>query len=243
MMTRPLTPLPSRRMPRRLRSFVALAAIAALTGAAQRPAAATAESLEGVVELTENGRPVPGAAGAVVSFEPEHEAPRPSPRPAEIVTRDKRFLPRVTVVPRGSSVGFPNRDPIFHNVFSVSQGNRFDLGRYREGQSRSTRFDEPGLVRVYCNVHEQMVAYVLVVDTPHHALAGEDGRFRLDGVPAGRGTLAIWHERAGTLRVPVEVPRAEPIRIRLQASPLQDPHHLNKFGRPYGSDAPDGVYR
>ena len=238
MKTRPISPIPSRR-PGRLRILLFLAAVAARSGVP----AASAESLEGVVELVENGRPVPGAGGAVVSYEPENEAPRPSPRPAEVVTRDKRFLPRVTVVPRGSSVGFPNRDPIFHNVFSVSPGNRFDLGRYREGQSRSTRFDRPGLVRVYCNVHEQMVAYVLVVDTPYHALAGEDGRFRLDGVPAGRGTLAIWHERAGNLRVPVEVPRAEPVRIRLQATPLRDTHHLNKFGRPYGSDPPDGVYR
>jgi plastocyanin len=217
-----------------------LAAAAALMG--PRLPAAPAEPLEGVVELTENGKPVPGAGGAVVSYEPEGGAPRPAARPAEIATRDKRFMPRVTVVPRGSAVGFPNRDPIFHNVFSVSPGNRFDLGRYREGQSRTARFDQAGLVRVYCNVHEQMVAYVLVVETPYHALAGEDGRFRIDGVPPGRGTLAIWHERAGSLRVPIEVPPARPIHIRLEASPARDAHHLNKFGRPYGSE-PDGGYR
>ena len=98
-------------------------------------------------------------------------------------------------------------------------------------------------MRVYCNVHEQMVAYVMVLETPYHALTGEDGRFRIDDVPAGRGTLAIWHERGGNLRVPVEVPRTEPVHVRLQASPLRDAHHLNKFGRPYGTDPPDGVYR
>jgi len=198
--------------------------------------------VDGVVELIENGQPIPGAGGAVISYEPEGGAPRPAPRAVEIDTREKRFIPRVTAVPLGSSVGFPNRDPVFHNVFSVSPANRFDLGRYREGERRATRFDKPGLVRIYCNVHEQMVAYIMVVETPHYAIAGEDGQFRLASVPEGRGTLTIWHERAGMQRLPIEVPPLAPIRVRLEAARSRDVPHLNKFGRPYGTEQ-DASYR
>ena len=218
-------------------------AMAALLVACLVPARARAESLEGVIELIEAGHATPGAGGAVVSYEPEGGAPRPAPRTIEVDTRGKRFLPRVSVVSRGSSVAFPNRDPIFHNVFSVSPTNRFDLGRYREGESRSVRFDKPGLVRVYCNVHEQMVAYVLVVETPYHTIAAEDGRFRLEGLPRGRGTRTVWHERGTLQRIPVEVPAADPLRVQLEATKAPEAAHLNKFGRPYGTEPDKPAYR
>lgn len=216
-------------------------AIAAASVLALVPCAG-AETLAGTIELVESGRAVPGAGGAVVSYEPEGGAPRPAPRTIEVDTRNKRFLPRVSVVTRGSSVAFPNRDPIFHNVFSVSPANRFDLGRYREGQSRSARFDQPGLVRVYCNVHEQMIAYVMVVETPHHTLSTEDGHFQLENLPRGRGTLTVWHERSAIKRIPIEVPAAGPLRIRLDATQAREAH-LNKFGRPYGSEPDKPAYR
>lgn len=216
-------------------------AIAAASALALVPRAG-AETLAGTIELVESGRTVPGAGGAVVSYEPDGGAPRPAPRTIEVDTRNKRFLPRVSVVPRGSSVAFPNRDPIFHNVFSVSPANRFDLGRYREGQSRSARFDQPGLVRVYCNVHEQMIAYVVVVETPHHTLSAEDGHFQLENLPRGRGTLTVWHERSAMKRIPIEVPAAGPLRIRLDATQAREAH-LNKFGRPYGSEPDKPAYR
>src|SRR5262245_43510917 len=199
--------------------------------------------LEGVIELVEKAETVPGAGGAVVWYEPEGGAPHAAPRTAQIGTREKRFLPRVTVVAPRSTVAFPNHDPIFHNVFSVSAGNRFDLGRYREGETRSTRLDKPGLVRVYCNVHEQMVAYVLVVESAFHAVADEAGRFRLDGLPPGRGTLVVWHERAGTRRIPTAIPAAESPRIRLDATVARGESHLNKFGRPYGAEPQGDSYR
>ena len=221
----------------------ALATLVGLVAPTPWLPAAALQPVEGVVELVENGQPIPGAGGAVISYEPEGGAPRPGARAVEIDTREKRFIPRVTAVPRGSSVAFPNRDPVFHNVFSVSPANRFDLGRYREGESRSSRFEQPGLVRIYCNVHEQMVAYVMVVETPYYAVADEEGRFRLAGLPEGRGTLTIWHERAGTQRLPIEIPPAAPIRIRLEAARSRDVPHLNKFGRPYGSESPDATYR
>jgi plastocyanin len=231
------------RVPVRLRPGLALALATLLALAlAARPARAS-ESLEGVVELVEGGRVIPGAGGAVVSYEPEGGAPRPAPRAIDVDTRGKRFLPRVSVVPPGSSVAFPNRDPIFHNVFSVSPANRFDLGRYREGQSRSVRFDKPGLVRVYCNVHEQMVAYVMVLETPYHTMTGEDGLFVLANLPPGRGTLTVWHERAAIKRIPIEVPVAEPLRIRLDATQAHAAPHLNKFGKPYGTEPDERTYR
>jgi plastocyanin len=220
----------------------ALVVLGLLAAPAPPPAPAAGEALEGVVELVEKGETVPGTGGAVVWYEPEGGVPRGTPRTAEIGTREKRFLPRVTVVPPRSTVAFPNHDPIFHNVFSVSAGNRFDLGRYREGESRSTRLDKPGLVRVYCNVHEQMVAYVMVVESPFHAVTDEAGRFRLDGLPPGRGSLVVWHERAGTRRIPVAIPAAESPRIRLDATVAAGEQHLDKFGRPYGAQ-PDDSYR
>lgn len=222
------------------RSLLALA-IAAASALASAPRA-DAETLNGTIELVEEGRAVPGAGGAVVSYEPEGGAPRPAPRTIEVDTRNKRFLPRVSVVARGSSVAFPNRDPIFHNVFSVSPANRFDLGRYREGQSKSTRFDQPGLVRVYCNVHEQMIAYVMVVETPYHTVSAEDGHFQIENLPRGKGTLTVWHERSATKRIPIELPAGGPLRVRLEATQAREAH-LNKFGRPYGSEPDKPAYR
>jgi plastocyanin len=239
-----MIPLHPSRPWRRCARAVSRAACALLLVVAVAPALAPAPSdaLDGTIELVEKGETVPGGGGAVVWYEPEGGAPRAAPRAAQIGTREKRFLPRVTVVPPRSTVAFPNHDPIFHNVFSVSAGNRFDLGRYREGETRSTRLDKPGLVRVYCNVHEQMVAYVMVVESAFHAVADEAGRFRLDGLPPGRGTLVVWHERAGTRRIPITIPSAESPRVRLDATAAGGEPHLNKFGRPYGAEPQDDSY-
>lgn len=230
------------RVPLRLPYRLALALATALALSHTASAARATESLEGVVELMDGNKVVAGPGGAVVSYEPEGGAANAAPRRIEVDTRGKRFLPRVSVVARGSTVAFPNRDPIFHNVFSVSPANRFDLGRYREGQSRSARFDKPGLVRVYCNVHQQMVAYVMVVETPYHTLTDENGLFVLANLPDGRGTLTVWHERAAVKRIPIEIPAAEPLRIRLDAAQTHEAH-LNKFGKPYGTEPDERTYR
>lgn len=121
-----------------------------------------------------------------------------SPRRADhvIVTlaqRDTAFLPAALVVQVGTTVRFPNEDTFFHNVFSYSSAARFDLGRYPRGEAKDVRFEEPGIVKVYCEVHEFMRAVVVATENPFHAVVDEDGRFRLEGVPAGTHTLVVWH--------------------------------------------------
>jgi plastocyanin len=110
-----------------------------------------------------------------------------------LVQRDQSFDPRVLAVAVGTTVEFPNADPIFHNVFSVSPVKRFDLGRYPKGHSKRVTFDRPGLVNVYCEIHTNMAAYVLVL--PHHAFAqpAADGAFALPDVPPGHYQLHVWH--------------------------------------------------
>jgi len=116
----------------------------------------------------------------------------PLPRP-RLAQKDQCFMPRVVVTPVGSAVDFPNLDPIYHNVFSVSPTRRFDLGKYPRGHSKSVTFDRTGLVNVYCDIHSDMAAFVLVV--PNHAFTQPtaDGAFALPSLPAGHYTLHVWH--------------------------------------------------
>lgn len=199
---------------------------------------ASAEDLRGRIELLARGGKGPARGSdvrqAVVYFEP---AGAPATRAAdgtfEMVTRRKEFTPRVLAVPQGSRVRFPNQDPILHNVFSVSGENKFDLGLYRKGPGKEVRFDHPGLVRVFCNVHHDMVSYVLVLDTPFHAMPGTDGSFVLTGLPRGKGRLTVWHEQAEPWSVEVELPRQEPLTVRVEVVRPLIPPHLNKLGKSY----------
>jgi plastocyanin len=115
-------------------------------------------------------------------------------RPArwEVAQQDTAFSPSVLVVPVGTTVAFPNRDPFFHNVFSFSPVRRFDLGRYPRGESKSVVFDRAGVAKVYCEVHQFMRTAVIVVENNHWAVVGDDGRFTLRGVPEGRHRLVVW---------------------------------------------------
>src|SRR5450631_2087809 len=119
---------------------------------------------------------------------------------ASIEQRDRRFAPDLVVIPAGSSVSFPNFDPIFHNVFSLSKAKSFDLGNYPNGQSRTVTFPAPGLVAVYCHLHSNMSATIVVA--PNHWATKADGKggFTLADVPAGTYTVVAWHKTAGTFR-------------------------------------------
>jgi plastocyanin len=187
-----------------------------------------------VTMLDKGDRPAEDVGQAVIWL----ATPRPvpvAPVAAEIGTSDKEFSPHVLVVPAGSTVGFPNHDPFNHNVFSLSEENPFDLGLYGRGETRSVRVTRPGVVRVYCNVHAQMSAVVVVRDNPYVAQPASDGSFTLPSVPPGEYMLHLWHERAPEVTRALTVP-AEGIgalALELDARGYQFKPHLNKHGQPY----------
>jgi plastocyanin len=131
---------------------------------------------------------------------------KPPATAAEIGQRNRRFEKEVLVIPAGSTVSFPNGDPIFHNVFSLSKAKAFDLGYYPQGQTRTVRFDKPGPVQVFCHLHTNMSAAILVVPNPLFAQPSSDGAFRIPSVPAGKHKLRLWHRSAGFLEQDVDVP-------------------------------------
>jgi plastocyanin len=142
---------------------------------------------------------------------------------AQIRQQDESFAPRVVAITRGSTVDFPNLDPYFHNVFSLSGAATFDLGRYPDGQSRSRQFMKPGVVKVYCHIHSQMSATIVVLDHPYFTSPDEDGRFTIPNVPAGHYTLVGWHERVGeqASRVTVDAARVTTADLSLPVGDLQ----------------------
>jgi plastocyanin len=116
------------------------------------------------------------------------------PQRASMDQRNETFVPHVLAVTVGTTVDFPNSDRVYHNVFSLSNPKRFDLGRYPVGRSRSVRFDRPGIVRVFCEIHSHMSAFILVFNHRYFAVTGADGRYEISRVPTGRYTLVAWNE-------------------------------------------------
>jgi plastocyanin len=153
----------------------------------------------------------------------------------EIKQENKQFSPRLAVVPIGTTVTFPNLDPVFHNVFSNSAANSFDLGSYRAGdQTRSVVMTKPGVVDVYCNMHQRMSAHVLVVPSKLFVKVRPDGSFRLEGVPLGSRSVVAWSPNLRPAQRKVEM---TPAGARATfAMEYTDPQaHTNKVGQPYGS--------
>ncbi len=156
-------------------------------------------------------RPIPDA---VVWLEAP-DAPRPSsPVPAVLEQRQLQFVPHVLVVQVGTEVRFPNDDRVFHNVFSYHEGKRFDLGLYPVGAVKDVDFNQPGLSRIFCNIHPQMAAYVMVVDTPYFAVTDEAGRFAIDHVPAGSYPYHAWRPGGLVLSGSVDVRAGASLEIR-----------------------------
>jgi plastocyanin len=161
----------------------------------------------------------------------------------QMVQKDKQFHPHVLVVPVGAPVEFPNLDPWFHNVFSMYKGEKFDLGLYEAGASRTVHFDRPGVSFIFCNIHSGMSAYVLALGTPYFAVSNDKGQIRIAEVPAGRYRLEVWFERAESsemakLAREVTVTGATTLlgRIEVLESPLAIPPHTDKHGQPYEND-------
>lgn len=203
------------------------------------PAAAQGAPVRGrIVILEKDNKPSTDLGDAVVFLEGLGD-PAPPTR-FDVTISDKAFAPHVLVVPVGSTVAFPNHDPFDHNVFSVSEGNSFDLGLYGRGEGKSVTLQHPGLVRVFCNVHPRMVALVLVMGTHHYAQPGADGSFTINGVGPGSYRLHVWHERAPTevvKEVTVGAAGISDLVVTLNARGFRWQPHKNKFGKDYPTNA------
>lgn len=137
---------------------------------------------------------------------PASVSPTPSDSPAPQVQQlDRRFMPDLVVVPVGSTVTFPNMDPIFHNIYSLSKPKSFDLGNYDRGQTRKVTFPKPGIVDIYCHLHPNMQATVVVTPNRWFARPDRSGQYRIANVPPGQYTLVAWHKTAGFFRKTIVV--------------------------------------
>ncbi|HVR38789.1 MAG TPA: hypothetical protein VMU84_06810 [Thermoanaerobaculia bacterium] len=190
-----------------------------------------------VMFLTKRGqRPVLNET--LVWLEPTGRAPRKPAAAFQMTTRNKTFMPHVLAVPAGSSVSFPNEDPISHNLFSLTPKNTFDLGLYRKGaQPKTHKFEEPGVVNVYCNVHPNMSAVVHVMTTPYYGFADGNGNYSFD-VPSGTYRLVAWNEQGGTTMTDIEVTQAGTVKGNLLLTIdgrnfRASSQHTNKEGKPY----------
>ncbi len=171
---------------------------------------------------------------------PSHQGALPH---VQLIQKNKTFDPHLMVVKVGSQVDFPNRDPFFHNVFSLFNGKRFDLGLYEAGSTRSVRFDRQGICYIFCNIHPQMSAIVVVVDTPYFATSSPEGEASIPGVPPGRYQLNIWEEHCTSknlealsrlITVGMNDTTFGSINLRESGEPAAA--HLNKYGKPYDPD-------
>lgn len=199
------------------------------SGAAIAPAGGSTGAIEGVLTIRETparrtvdryggqgaARPVQSIPAVVFLKRPVGSPPAPA-RDMVMAQEDTAFVPGLLVVPRGTTVRFPNRDPFFHNVFSYSSAARFDLGRYPRGESKDVQLDEPGVVKIYCEVHEPMRAAIVVVENEYWAEPGADGAFRLEGVPEGTHTLVAWHADRGEVAREVRVRAGSVVRVELE---------------------------
>ena len=169
--------------------------------------------------------------------------------PLRLVQKDKAFHPHILVVPAGAVVEFPNHDPFFHNVFSLFEGKRFDLGLYEAGTSRGVHFDKPGISYIFCNIHAEMSAVVIALDTPYYAISRRSGEFSIGNVPPGSYQLQVWYE-GSTADVLKSLSRTVSISgngislaaIRIVEDTSLAPHK-NKYGQDYDPGTYDPLYQ
>jgi truncated hemoglobin YjbI/plastocyanin len=212
----------------------ALAAAAATEEAEPRPTEPQRPSLSGTLLA---GRDAVEGLG-YVTLTPLDRTPRaPAPQHRTMEQRGRDFAPHLLVVPTGSTVSFPNFDPVYHNVYSASEARSFDLGVYKNGQSRDVTFDKPGLVRVECNVHENMGAFIAVVSAPYATVA-DRGRFAFRALPAGRYKLRAWSERSGKTTEQDVVIHAgkNDLKVEVDGTTARR-SRTDKFGNPWGPRA------
>jgi len=184
------------------------------------------------------------SADVVVWLTPEQKT-EPLPAPPAIhqytlIQKDKQFSPHSLVVPTGSTVDFPNLDPFFHNVFSLFNGKRFDLGLYDAHTHRAVRFDREGVSYIFCNIHPEMGAVIVSLSTPYHGVSARDGSVVIHNVPLGSYRLNIWAENVSAERleilsrlVEISARSADLGTLSIVTSGDLMNHHLNKFGESY----------
>jgi plastocyanin len=216
--------------------------LGALCAEAQRP-------IKAHVDLTRNGHRLKDSSQVVLWLTPigvPLSTPKQAPdRIPQLVQKNKSFHPSLIVIPVGGKVEFPNRDPFFHNVFSLFEGKRFDLGLYEGGTTRFVQFDKPGISFIFCNIHAQMSAVVIALATPYSAVSDARGDISISGVPPGRYTMQVFHASVApdSLRA-----LDREITITSASTTLGDfslaetdvlAGHKNKYGRDYDRPEPD----
>ena len=179
----------------------------------------------------------PVANETLVWLEPAGKPIHKPPQTFQMMTRGKTLVPHVLAIPVGSTVEFPNDDPISHNLFSLSTANTFDLGLYRRGSGKSHKFDAPGVVNVYCNVHPNMSAVIHVMATPYYTFADAAGNYALTDIPPGKYRLVAWNEQGGQTTADIEVSAAGSVSgtlaVTLDSRNYRMIQHTDKNGKPY----------
>jgi plastocyanin len=162
-----------------------------------------------------------------------------------LVQTGKHFEPHLLVVPVGTAVEFPNNDPFFHNVFSLFEGKRFDLGLYEAGSTRTVRFDKPGISYIFCNIHPEMSAVVIALSTPYYAVSNRDGEITIRDVTPGHYRLNVWTEGAlseelNRLSREIDIPEPDHSLgiIRIANQGQLHIGHKNKYGKDYDDHTP-----
>lgn len=203
-------------------------------------------TVTGKVALQGGGPHTLPAVTTVVWLSPIADPTPVAPMHAVLAQKNKTFEPHLLVVTRGSTVEFPNHDPWFHNVFSLFNGKRFDLGLYEAGTSRTVHFDREGVSFIFCNIHPEMSAVVVVLGSPYFATTNKQGDFTITGLPAGRYTLHVWNESAlpATLQaLSREVQLSDSAHslgtIQVEVTSAASVPHKNKYGQDYEPPSPN----
>ena len=221
-------------------------ALAGFTASAQAPnpapsalvmaAAEKPGKVAGKISVTKGNKPAKDHSGVVVYLKGLTGGGSGKTGPHEIWQREKQFDPQSAVVVKGETIAFPNGDRIFHNVFSVSRASRFDLGLYKKGESKNVTFKRPGVVDVYCNIHPDMVAKILVLENGYFGRTTKDGSFEINDVPAGTYPIVAWHPQGDSWEgsVTVKAGGTAKVNASVQKKKSAGHSHARKDGSPYG---------
>jgi plastocyanin len=207
---------------------LAIVAIAALAAQAD----AQPGRIVGKITVTEaDGKPATNAD--VIVYVVGFKEP-PGTATTKVAQQDRKFVPDLVAITVGETVEFPNGDNFFHNVFSQSTARKFDLGSFKKSETKTKDFPSPGVVDVYCNIHPEMAATILVLPNRRHTSTGKDGRYVLDGVPAGEWTVFAYSRRATRpVSAKVSVATGADTTIDLSLVRGAEPEHPNKYGEKY----------